>query len=136
MSKTVELTMDALSPYVRKAGKESGKSWQHSRRIYDHEMMYCVSGSASISINDTHYVMKPNTLILIKPDRIHRVWVNPDTNPYVLWIHFDFTFREDVYQLEKIVTTDKKALSEKKLPWEAFIRPEVILNNGFRNNFV
>jgi AraC-like DNA-binding protein len=132
MSNIVNIHLDELCPYVRNAGKQNLNSWKNRfRKIYDHEYMYCRKGKAYINIEGREYKILPGTLILIKPDREHSIWIDDKDPADILWVHFDYIYRKDVYRLNSMVKSDNSILYHKFLPRKSFIRPEPKLDNSF-----
>lgn len=128
----VMINIDELNPYVRKAGKQDRSSWKNkSRRIYDHELLYCLEGRAHIVIENRSYNIRPGTIVLIKPDRPHSYWLEEDEAADVVWVHFDYIFRTDVYNLIELLAGGNSFLYDAALPKKTFIRPEPVFENGF-----
>ncbi len=83
-----------INPCVREVGLQHNDSWKHQpRRIYDHELMMCMSGEAFLSLGGRKHTIKPNSICLIPPDTSHNFWVDTCANIY--FVHFDFFYRED-----------------------------------------
>ena len=61
------------------------------RRIYDHELVYVVSGSALISLEDNVYVAPTDSLFLIQPGVWHSFRSATESNVALLGVHFDWT---------------------------------------------
>jgi AraC-like DNA-binding protein len=132
MSGKINMTFEELCPCVRKAGKQNCNSWKNRlRKIYDHEFMYCIKGKAYINIEDRKYEITPKTLILIKPDLPHSLWMDENNPPEIIWVHFDFSYRNDVGNLNKLVTGLNYLLYKEKLPMENYIRKDPVFNNTF-----
>ena len=132
MSRMVKTSFDELCPYVRKAGKQNHVYWKNNyRKIYDHELLYCCKGKAYITIEDKRYDIHPGTLILVKPNKSHCFWPDQKEPGDLLWVHFDFIYRNDVYNLNKLVTNKNNILFRKELPLNSYVRPEPVLENGF-----
>ncbi|MGV8979709.1 AraC family transcriptional regulator [Clostridium sp.] len=132
MANSMEMSIDELCPYIRKAGTQArylGNST--SRKIYDYEMMYCVYGNAQILINGEEFTMSEGSLITIPPNTVHRFWVEAYNMPLIYWVHFDFLYRMDVNNLEKLVTNHNDVLYMDKLIDENYIRQSVKFEEGF-----
>lgn len=126
------LNLDEISPYICKAGRQNQVPWKNRyRRIYDNEFIFCSSGIAHVVIKDKEYIMNPGTLILIKPDVPHSFWKNPKAPGEQFWVHFDFTYRKDVYDMDNFMNANNSILFNERLPLAEFIREDTVFENGF-----
>jgi AraC-like DNA-binding protein len=132
MTNFIEISIDELCPYIRKAGIQARALGKNVlRKIYDYEMMYCEKGKAKILIEDKNFEIIPGALITIPPNKAHTFWVdNEEETPLIYWVHFDFLYRRDVYSLEKLVTEHNSVLYEDKLIDENYIRQPVKFEEG------
>lgn len=132
MSNSRILSLDELSPYVCKVGKQNQVPWKNRyRRIYDYEFIYCSTGVAHVVIKDKEYVMNPGSLILIKPDVPHSFWKDPKAPGEQYWVHFDFVYRKDVYDMDNFMNLHNSLLFKDTLPLSEYIREEIVFENGF-----
>lgn len=132
MPKRRSLSFDELSPYICKAGKQNQVPWKNRyRRIYDHEFIYCCGGRAHVVINGREYEMNPGSLILIKPDVPHSFWKDKKIPGEQYWVHFDFVYRKDVYDMDKFMNSNNGMLFNDTLPLSEFIREDIVFENGF-----
>ena len=128
----IELSIDELCPYVRKAGIQVRSLGINAlRKIYDYEMLYCARGNALLSINCEKFKISEGTLITIPPNTGHSIWIEDYNTPLIYWVHFDFLYRRDVYNLEKLVTDHNNVLYRNKLINENYIRQAVKFEEGF-----
>lgn len=129
------MSIDELCPYVRKVGLQSKIAQKFERRrIYDHQIMYCVNGGAKIVIEDNKYKLDPGSLVLIKPNKLHSFYLDKGKDTDIIWVHFDFIYREDVLGLQELLRSRGNTLFSKQLDEVDLIRPEVILSDGTRFN--
>ena len=132
MGRYYKTSVEELSPYVRKAGKQEQNSSIRNRKIYDHEFLYCLGGKSYMTIEDRKYDIQEDSLVLVKPD-MHHSFIMDENNPAVmLWVHFDYIYREDVTSLDELLASRQSVLYSTKLPLEKFIRPEPVFENGYR----
>ena len=128
----IEMSIDELCPYIRKSGTQGRYLGSNAlRKIYDYEMMYCVEGNAQILINDEKFEISEGSLITIPPNIAHSFWVENYSTPLIYWVHFDFLYRRDVYNLEELVTNHNNVLYKDKLIDENYIRQSVKFEEGF-----
>jgi AraC-like DNA-binding protein len=132
LNKEIEISIDEISPYISKAGRQNSVPWKNRyRKIYDHEFIYCCSGRAHIIIEDREYTLTPGSLILIKPDLPHSFWKDEKEPSEQYWVHFDYIYRKDVYDMDRFATENNTMLFEKFLPSSEFIRESIIFENEF-----
>lgn len=122
MEKT-DISLDALTPYIRKAGEQGGVEWKgKTRRIYDHQWMFCTAGKGYYEVHDKTYDLLPGTLLLIEPGVYHSFWLD-DTMPSIIkWVHFDIEYRKDVYDLDAMLNAGAGHLFDKQLVNEELLR--------------
>jgi AraC-like DNA-binding protein len=127
-----EISIDELSPYIRKVGIEGNHNGEEKpRKIYDYEMLFCLEGNALIIIDDKEYHLEKGTLITIPPNEFHQFLFNRHNDYLIYWVHFDFKYRRDVYELEKLVTEHHNTLYSEKLTKNNYIRLPVKFEEGF-----
>lgn len=132
MEKSDVIMIDELNPYVRKVGIQGKTEWKNScRRIYDYEWMYCVKGNAWCKIGDKEYKLERGSLLLIKPNTPHNFWLDKKNLPKIIWVHFDFKYRKDVYKLENLVKKNYKIYFEEELPKKSYLRKEYKIEDRF-----
>ncbi len=132
MSNTINMHFEEISPSIRNAGQQDQKGWKNkSRKIYDHEFLYCLKGRAYIIIESIQYEITPNTLVLIKPNKAHSLWMDEDNPADILWIHFDFIYRNDMQNLSKLLTNSNGVQYKESLPWSHYLRSDPLFENGF-----
>ncbi|GKX29290.1 hypothetical protein SH1V18_17700 [Vallitalea longa] len=89
-------SFDELCPFIREVGLQHQDSWRHkSRKIYDHQFLYCFKGTANVKILDRYYKIKRGDLILIQPNTSHEFWVDEDLLGELYWFHCDFFYYND-----------------------------------------
>lgn len=126
------LNLDAISPFVRKVGVQGGFEWKNKyRRIYDHEWMYCTSGKAYYETETEQYELKAGSLLLIEPNTPHRFWFDEKQRAAIKWVHFDFEYRKDVYDLDKLVCNDRTGLFFDALPSTELLRKSYRFNDRY-----
>ncbi len=131
MSNTINMHFEEISPSIRNAGQQDQRGWKNkSRKIYDHEFLYCLKGRAYIIIESIQYEITPHTLVLIKPNKAHSLWMDEGNPADILWIHFDFTYRNDMQNLSKLLTNSNSVQYREDLPWTHHLRPDPIFENG------
>ncbi|MCT4598687.1 MAG: AraC family transcriptional regulator [Vallitalea sp.] len=127
-----EISIDELSPYIRKVGIEGNyEAEDKPRKIYDYEMLFCIEGNATIIIKHKKYYLKKGTLITIPPNEYHQFLFNRHNDYLIYWVHFDFKYRRDVYELEKLVTKHHDILYSEKLANNNYIRLPIKFEEGF-----
>lgn len=132
MDKTLMIDLNEINPYVRQAGFQNQGDWPNKdRRLYDHEMFYCIEGRAHIIINGKYYKIKKGTIILIKPNTPTRFWFDKKNPARLCWIHFDFLYFDDDPHIDKYLNEKSHLLYSKNLPDSYLIRPQLIFKNGF-----
>ncbi|WP_105614192.1 AraC family transcriptional regulator [Vallitalea okinawensis] len=129
--KNFPLHIAEINPYIRKAGYETSSNWHgQKRRIYDHEFIFAEKGKGIITINDRSYPIQPGALFLIKPDTSHYFDIK-DTDGAVYWIHFDYFYRHDVMDLNRLVQNERSVLFNQHLPNHNLLRYEPVFEKGF-----
>lgn len=133
MKKIQVLDIKDINPYIRDAGLQGNDSWpDRERKIYDHELLYCTGGKASIWINNKTHNIKRGSLILVGPNTPTKLTLDP-TNPGKLyWVHFDFIFIDDDPHINHYLKQNSSVLFHKELPDHELIRPHLILTNGYQ----
>lgn len=126
------MSVDELCPYVRKVGIQNKVAWKNrTRKIYDYEMLYCISGKAHIIIQGEEFHITEGVLITIPPNTSHSFCIDEKIETVIYWVHFDFIYREDVYSLDKLVVDNNAVLFNEKLVSENFIRLPIKFDEGF-----
>lgn len=129
--KNFPLHIAGINPYIRKAGYETHSNWHgQKRKIYDHEFIFCEKGKGIITINGHPYKIQPGALFLIKPDTSHYFDIK-DTDGAVYWVHFDYFYRHDVMDLNRLVQKERGVLFNQQLPNLNLMRHEPIFEKGF-----
>lgn len=122
MEKT-DISLEALAPFVRRAGIQGGAQWQNrTRRIYDHQWMFCTSGRAYYQAEGVTHELTAGTLLLIEPDIPHAFWMEEGNHATIKWIHFDLEYRKDVYDIDQLVCNDRSGYFDDSLPMKRLIR--------------
>jgi len=128
----VDMTLDSLNPYVRKAGLQGAVEWKHTnRRIYDFQWMYCYGGNAYIELDGTIYTITTGSLVLIRPNTPHKFYHDNKKPAQIIWVHFDFNYREDVYRLEELIKNNQSGYFKQQLTAPMYIRQ----NDYFEKRF-
>jgi len=132
VDKILLIDLNEINPYVRRAGFQKFEHWpDKKRRIYDYEMFYCFSGKAHILINDTYYSLKKGTITIIPPNTPTKFWLDEKEPGNLGWIHFDFLYFNDDPTIDQYLTEKSELLYQPYLLENEFIRPRLMLNNGF-----
>lgn len=89
--KKKELTYSELNPCILDVGLQGSDSWRTTpRRIYDHELMFCLQGKAYAKIAGIEYTLDEGGALLIPPGDEHFFWqTNPEENK-IFFLHFDY----------------------------------------------
>ncbi|QUI22256.1 helix-turn-helix domain-containing protein [Vallitalea pronyensis] len=125
--KKTKIAMDALTPYIRKAGVQGSNQWRHKkRRIYDHQWMFCTAGKAFYEEEGHVYTLVPGTLLYIEPDVPHSFWLDSDTPGMIKWVHFDFEYHKDVYDLHNMIQKNGSICFQPELPSKKFLRKRYV----------
>lgn len=128
----IPINFEALNLNIRKAGKQGKTLWKDKqRRIYDHELMICIKGEIFYKELDVCHKVEKGQLLLIKPDTPHVVWINEELENDVIWIHFDFYYREDRDIINDIVTSNRSILYNGELPRKSLLREEVCISDHY-----
>lgn len=127
------LSFEELCPHVREVGYQRGDFWQIPRRIYDHQMLYSLSGTAHLTLEAERYTLHPGQLTIIPPDTPHTLF-SDDPSTELIYLHVDFTPADDgdwVYQWYN--TPEKYILCfSDRLPCPEHIRPKPVFPGNFR----
>ena len=75
--------------------------------------------------------IKPGCIVFVTPNKSHIFWKDENDPAEIIWIHFDFIFRNDVFGLINLLKTKNYVLFSQELPLRQYIRPEMVLENGF-----
>ena len=127
--KKTDISLDALTPYIRKAGLQNTISWKDSsRRIYDHQWMFFTEGRGHYKANDTTYDLVPGTLLLIEPGIPHYCWIDEDMPSVIKWVHFDIEYRKDVYDLDALLRRGQGHLYDGEAQDESYLRKSYTFN--------
>lgn len=122
MEKT-DISLDALTPYIRKAGLQGPITWKgKTRRIYDHQWMFCTGGKAYYEADGRKYDLLPGSLLLIEPGIPHSFWLDESLPADIKWVHFDIEFRQDVYDLDAMLSSGKGHLFDEQLVDQHYLR--------------
>ncbi len=129
----VDMTIDSLNPYVRKAGLQGAAEWKHTyRKIYDFQWMYCFGGKAYLEEEGTIFTITSGSLVLIRPNIPHKFYHDNDNPAKIIWVHFDFNYQEDVYRLEELIQNNQSGYFNQQLAAPMYIRQ----NDYFEKRFV
>lgn len=133
MKKTLVVNIEDLNPYIRNAGYQGNDCWPtKDRKIYDHELFYCIKGRGHITIKGIRYTIKKGSVILVEPNIATRLKFDK-TNPAELyWIHFDFTFLDDKPYIVDCLTKRSETFYLRSLPNKEIIRPHIVFSNGYQ----
>lgn len=126
--------LDSLSPYIRNIGVQGSYQWKtRQRSIYDYQWMLCVRGKAFYKDSHGTYELNKGSLLLIEPGIKHNFWFEDDKPCDIKWIHFDFEYEENVYDLERLISSDRRDLFSDELAEEQLIRKhyQVLNDLGF-----
>ena len=115
------LNLNYINPVVRKVGIQVDE-WHKKRKIYDYEIMFCVSGHAKIYIEDQEIDLVENTLVMIMPNQAH-TFKMINQSSLIYWVHFDFFQFLDVSELDRYVSANKEELYLDNLIKTNYIRP-------------
>jgi len=115
--------LNFINPVVRKVGIQSNE-WRKNRKIYDYEIMFCVSGHAKLYIEDQEIDLVDNTLALIMPNKSHTFQMINHSS-LIYWVHFDFFQFLDVSDLDKYVSANNEELYLDNLIKTKYIRPVI-----------
>lgn len=133
MNKEVKINFDEFNPCVSRAGIQNNVPWKtHTRKIYDHELIYCCRGKAHAIIEDREYLLNPGSLLLIQPNLPHFFWKDETTPGEQLWVHFDCFYRNDIVNMDKLTGESNYVLFQMSLPSTELIRDKIIFENGFK----
>lgn len=101
-----EYTLEQLCPSVKEVGVQGTDSWrQRTRRIFDHELLYCFGKPANLRLEGKLYQLKQGDLAILKPNVPHSFWMDDNKPADVLWVHFDLEHRSDADWLVKFYNT-------------------------------
>lgn len=129
----IPISYERLNLNLRRAGRQGRTDWKgRTRRIYDHELMVCIKGEIHYTEGDRHALIKAGELLLIKPNTPHVVWINEALDNEVIWVHFDYDYREDIHDINNIVTGNQEILYDQELPRQHLLRDEVSIDGRIR----
>lgn len=130
MDKT-NISSDAITPYIRKAGIQGAIHWKgHTRRIYDHQWMFVTAGRGYYVDNGVQHDLLPGTLLLIEPGIEHSFWLDEKLPAVIKWIHFDVEYRKDVYDLDAMLKNGKGHLFDNDQINKEFLRKSYIFEGS------
>ncbi|MEG2859961.1 MAG: AraC family transcriptional regulator [Clostridia bacterium] len=127
--------LEQLSPYVREVGLQRHDSWRTKpRRIYDHEFLYCLLGTAHVCLGGREYRLAPGDLCIVPPDTPHTLWSDGGEPWEIYWFHCDLFFYEDRTWIYGIYNTPEKyaRLFGEALPGREHIRANPVFEGGMR----
>ena len=133
MEKKYELKQ--LNPFVREVGLQGADSWRLlTRRIYDHEIMYCFANHANLSMNGHSYTLSHGDMAIIKPDTPHSFWTDDENPGDIIWVHFDLEPMDDSDWLYTLYNTPERyaKLFSNNLHYPEHIRPQAVIGEDFR----
>lgn len=125
--------LESLCPCVREVGLQLHDSWRlRPRMIYDHEILYCFRGSATIKIYGEEHLIAEGDLVVIPPDTPHFFWVDESRDSELYWLHCDFEYREDSNWIYKYYNTPElyARLFSSKLLEREHVRPKALFFDG------
>jgi len=127
------VNFERLCPTVREAGFQRGDFWQIPRRIYDHQMMLCLSGSALLTLANRTYRLRQKYLAIIPPDTPHTLHYGDDAAELV-WIHFDFFPEDDGDWIYRWYNTPENYIHcfAPRLPFPEHIRSIPVFPGNYR----
>lgn len=127
--------LSRVNPFVRDVGFQGLDSWRLlQRRIYDHELMYCLSGMATLSIHGSTYSLTRGDLAVITPDTPHTFWTDEEHSGEIIWVHFDMEPMADSDWLFTLYNTPERyaKLFSTRLQHPEHIRPQAVIGKNFR----
>lgn len=131
MKKTQIIDVNGLNPYVRAVGLQLDMWPDRDRRLYDHELFYCHSGKATITINNTIIPLKKGTLAIIPPNTKSRFWFDIKSRPEIYWMHFDPIYIDNDSRIANIIYSYPSPLYQRNLDAPELIKPIIIFSNGY-----
>lgn len=88
---------------------KSDQPWIHSERIIDtFEIIIGVEGEAYIQQDDTRYVVRPGSILLLLPEHTHKGYAYSNDDLSFYWFHFklnDFTLMDEIAAESQITIT-------------------------------
>lgn len=127
--------IETLSPIVREVGIQRRDSWRtRPRRIYDHQFLYCFTGSVHLVINQNHYLLTQGSVAIIPPNKPHTIWVDENAEGDLYWFHCDFMPVQDGNWVYEFYNTPEKyaKLFGGAMPYPEHIRPALALPGNTR----
>lgn len=121
------IRMDRIAPYVRYVNYKifEGGTLLPERIIYDHELIYCLSGEAVFLYNGSEYRLRKGELFYLMP-YLHNTMIVPEGKTFrAHCIHFDWISPEEQYDfraeqvylhMENLPGTDSPAPALYKKP--------------------
>lgn len=121
------IRMDRIAPYVRYVNYKifEGGTLLPERIIYDHELIYCLSGEAVFLYNGSEYRIRKGELFYLMP-YLHNTMIVPEGKTFrAHCIHFDWISPEEQYDfraeqvylhMENLPGTDSPAPALYKKP--------------------
>lgn len=104
-------------PFVRWAGIDIAppESQSKPRRIYDHELVYVLSGAGRVSCEDREYFASTDSCFFHLPRVVHSS-SNPHSAPWVtLGIHFDWKIEPDASRFSAFRADDGRTRPDETL---------------------
>lgn len=128
-----ELTYYELNPCILDVGLQGSDSWRTTpRRIYDHELMFCIKGRAHARIDGVEYVLEEGGALLIPPGSEHLFWqMRPEENE-IIFLHFDYVCDEKSPQIQAYYENPRLYLElyASRLQQTDLMRNEVVFIDG------
>lgn len=124
-------SLEQFCPCVKEVGFQGTDSWrQRSRRIYDHQLLFCYGKGANLRIAGQLWQLRQGDLAIIKPDTPHIFWVDGNQPADVLWVHFDMEPRNDADWVVRFYNTTEMyaQLFGASMPYPTHIRPQALLS--------
>ncbi|MFZ2539725.1 MAG: AraC family transcriptional regulator [Oscillospiraceae bacterium] len=129
-----EYKFHELCPYIREVGLQRRDSWKNMpRKIYDHQFLYCFTGTANITIDGKYYKIRSGDLVTIPPNKPHIFWVDDIMSGELYWCHFDFFYRPDCEWLFDFYNNMEKyvTLFESELQFKEHLREVPVFEGGY-----
>ncbi len=135
MNNQTEFSFDQLCPYIREAGLQHRDAWRNrTRKLYDHQFMYCFKGTANAIIGDEQYKIKKGDLIIFAPNTPHQLWFDEAESGEFYWFHCDFFYYDDkdwIYDYYQNAETYIMLFSH-QLKHQKYIRVNPTFSGGYQ----
>ncbi len=94
-----QIAYEDISPYVRFVNdlKRRGLTDFGDREIYDHELIFCVDGNATMTLEGTDYAITRGDVFFLRPGLRNRMVVNEGEFFHAHCVHFDWVPMDESY---------------------------------------